>query len=86
MVLSLIHRGWDKGHCSASDIFKCNLYNENVWIFIKISLKFVPRFALDNSSALVKVKAWRQADDKPIYEPMMAWFIDADMRHLAFMS
>ena len=30
------------GHHFPDDIFKCILFNENVWIWIKISLKFVP--------------------------------------------
>ena len=29
--------------------------------------------------------AWRQTDDKPFYEPMMAYFTDAYMRHSASM-
>ena len=28
----------------ADDIFKCIFLNENVWILIKISQKFVPKF------------------------------------------
>ena len=30
--------------------------------------------------------AWRQAGDKPLSEPMMVWFTDAYMCHLASMS
>ena len=35
------------------DIFKCILLKENVLIFIKISLKFVPKGPIDNNPALV---------------------------------
>ena len=37
----------------ADDIFKCIFLNENVWISIKISLKFVPKGPIDNILALV---------------------------------
>ena len=32
----------------AAYIFKCISFNENVWISIKISLKFVPMGPIDN--------------------------------------
>ena len=32
----------------ADDIFKCILFNENIWISITISLKFVPNGPIDN--------------------------------------
>ena len=34
-------------------IFKCIFFNENVWIFIKISLKFVPRGPINIIPSLV---------------------------------
>ena len=37
----------------ADDIFKCIFLNENDWIQIQISLKFVPRGPIDNNPALV---------------------------------
>ena len=37
------------------DIFKCIFLNENVWFFIKISLKFVPKGPINNIPALVQV-------------------------------
>ena len=37
----------------ADDVFKCNFLNENVWIPIKISLKFVPKGSINNIPALV---------------------------------
>ena len=45
---------------------------ENVWILIKISLKFVPKGPINNSPALVQIMAWHRPGDKPLYEPMMA--------------
>ena len=53
------------------DIFKCIFFNENVWISIKISLKFVPNGPIDNSPALVQIMAWCRPGDKPLSKPMM---------------
>ena len=53
------------------DIFKCIFSNENVWIPIKISLKFVPKGPINNIPALVQIMAWRRPGDKPLSEPMM---------------
>ena len=53
------------------DIFKCIFLNENAWISLKISLKFVPMVRIDNIPALVQIRAWRRPGDKPLSEPMM---------------
>ena len=37
-------------HHFPDDIFKCILLNENVWISIKISVKFVSKGPIDNFS------------------------------------
>ena len=55
----------------ADDVFKCNLFDKNVWIAIKISLKFVPKGSINNIPALVQIMAWRRPSDKPLSEPMM---------------
>ena len=55
----------------ADDIFKCIFLNENVWIPIEFSLKFVPRGPINNISALVQIMAWRRPGDKPLSEPMI---------------
>ena len=59
------------GRHFADDIFKCIFVNENVWIPIKISLKVVPRFPINNILVLVQIMAWRRAGEKPLSEPMM---------------
>ena len=41
-------------------------FNENVWILIKISLKFVPRGPINNIHALVQVMAWHRSGDKTL--------------------
>ena len=53
------------------DIFKWIFLNENVWISINISLKFIPRDPMHNIPTLVQVMAWCRPGDKPLFEPMM---------------
>ena len=55
----------------ADDIFKRIFFNENVWISIKISMKFVPKGPINNIPALVQIMAWRRSGDKPLSEPML---------------
>ena len=53
------------------DSFKCIFLNENVWISINISLKFVLGGPNNNFPALVQIMAWRWPGDKPLSELMM---------------
>ena len=55
----------------ADDIFKRIFVNENVWITIKNSLKFIPKGPTNNIPALVKIMAWRRPGYKPLSEPML---------------
>ena len=55
----------------ADDIFKWIFLNENVWIPIKFSLKFVPQGPINNIPALVQIMAWHRPGDKPLSGPMM---------------
>ena len=59
------------GRNFADVIFKCIFLNENVWILIEISLKFVPKCPVNNIPALVQIMAWCRPGDKPLSEPMM---------------
>ena len=59
------------GRHFADAIFKCIFFNENEWILLKISLKFVPKGQINNIPALVQIMAWRRPGDKPLSEPMM---------------
>ena len=52
-------------------ILKWIFLNEDVWILIKISLKFVPKGPMNNIPALVQIMAWRRRGDKLLFEPMM---------------
>ena len=54
------------------NIFQCIFLNENEWISIKISLKFVPKDQINNIPSLVSIMAWRRPGDKPLSEAMMA--------------
>ena len=69
-VLNIL-RPRPNGRCFADDIFKCIFLNENAWISLEISLKFVPKVRIDNIPALVQIMAWRRPGDKPLSEPMM---------------
>ena len=59
------------GHHFPDDILKCLFFNENVWISIRISLKFIPNGPINNNPALVQIMAWRRRGDKPLSETVM---------------
>ena len=59
------------GRHFADNIFKCIFLNENVWIGIKNSLKFVPKGAINNIPTLLQIMAWRRSGDKPLSESML---------------
>ena len=60
------------GHHFADDLFKYIFFNENIWISIEISLKFVLKCPIDDMPALVQIMAWRLFSAKPLSEPMMS--------------
>ena len=55
----------------ADDISKRIFLNGNIKLTLKVSLKFVPKFRINNVPALVQIIAWRRPGDKPLSEPMM---------------
>ena len=59
------------GRHTPDDVFRCIFLNGNLWIWIKIPLKFVPEGPINNIAALVQIMAWRRPGDKPLSEPMM---------------
>ena len=69
MIITLRPR--QHGRHFADDVFECICLNENVWISIKISLKFFPKDPINNNPALVQIMAWRRPGDKPLSKPMM---------------
>ena len=52
--------------------------NANICIVIAISLTFVHKGAINNIPALVQIMDWRQAGDRPLSEPVMVCFTDAN--------
>ena len=69
------------------DIFKWSFFNENAWTLIKISLKFVPRYPVNNIPALIQIMAWHPPGDKLVSEPMMvSLLMNIYMRQSASMS
>ena len=67
-----ILRPRQNGRHFADDIFKSIFLNENAWITLKISLKFVSKVRINNIPALVQTLAWRGQGDKTLAELMMA--------------
>ena len=59
------------GRYFADGIFKCIFLNENIWISIEISLKFVPKSPINNIPALVQIMVRHRPVDKPLSEPVM---------------
>ena len=45
--------------------------NEECFISIRISLKFVPKGPVDNKAELVQGMPWSWSGDKPLTEPML---------------
>ena len=66
-----ILRPRQNGRHFADDIFKCIFLNENIWIPVKISLKYVPKGPINNIPTFVQIMAWRRSGDKPLSKPMM---------------
>ena len=66
------HWGRDKmAAISQTTFWNIYIFNENVWIPIKISRTFIPKGPINNIPALVRVMAWRRPGDKPLSEPIM---------------
>ena len=59
------------GRHFADDLFKCIFLNENAWISLAFSLKFVPKVQINNNPSFVQIMAWRRSGDRPLSEPMM---------------
>ena len=72
-LLSLVYtlRQRQNGRHFPANVFKCNFLNENAWISIENSLKFVPKGPINNIPAVVQIMAWCQPGDKPLSESMM---------------
>ena len=69
------------GRYIADDIFKCIFLNKNVWIPIKISLKFVPHGPINNIQHWLR--KWLAADQATSHYLDQWWL---DYRHSASMG
>ena len=58
-------------HHVADNIWRCIFLNENVWISIVISQKFVPKGLINNIPALIQIMAWCRPGNKSLFEPLM---------------
>ena len=82
-VYGLTHWGRDNMAAISQTTFSKEIFNENVRISIKISLKFVPKVQMNSIPALVQITAWRRPG---IIWTNDGWFNDAYVRHSASMS
>ena len=57
--------------------FQMYFLNENIWISMSVSLKFVAEGKTTNIPALVQIVAWHRPGNNPLSEPMMVtyWLI-----------
>ena len=74
-AMILTHWGRDNMAIISQTTFSNAFFlNENVWLSLKISLKFVPEFRIENIPTLIQIMAWRRPGDKTLSEPMMVGF------------
>ena len=57
LVINTLRPRWSRCHF-ADDSFRYIFLNENIWIFTKISLKFIAKSPINDIPALVQVMAW----------------------------
>ena len=68
---SFKHMPWQNGRHFADNIFKCIFLKENVWLSIKISLRFVTEVRINNIPVLVQIMVWRRSGDMPLSGSVM---------------
>ena len=68
------------------DIFKCTFLNENVWIFINISLKFVSKGPINNFSSIGSDNGLAPTTQQAIIWTNDGYINDTYMHHSASMS
>ena len=70
---------YDKDNNILQQYFDINFLQIQIFIFIQISLNFIPWSPVNNISSLVHVKA--RADGKPLPVSMMTQFTNSSMQH-----
>ena len=66
---------WDRdkmADISQTIFFKRIYFKENIWISVKISLKFIPKDPNNKIPAFFQIMAWCRPGDKPLSEAMLA--------------
>ena len=63
---------------SETTFFNCIFLNEDIWISINISLRFVSKVRINNVLTLVQIMAWCRPGVKPLSESAMVIGIDHD--------
>ena len=66
---------------SQTAFFKIIFMNAELFISIRISLKFVHKGPVDKTPTLVQVKSWHRIRDKLLPQTMVTHFKDAYMQH-----
>ena len=66
--------------------FQTHFLERKVWISIEMSMEFVPKGTNNNKRILVPIVAWCLTGDKPLSEPMVGYFTDANLCHPDSMS
>ena len=51
--------------------FNSIFMKENVWIAIRISMKFSPMFLVNNIPGSIRIMTWHWTGDEPLFEPMI---------------
>ena len=67
---TLSHRPQDKNGWYFSNSIICYCFNEKLGTFV-FWLKLVPRFPIDNKSALDQMMAWHHWGTRPLSQPML---------------
>ena len=71
-ILMITIKQRQNGHHFAYDILQLIFFNEDVWILIQISQKFVHKAPINNKPTLVEITDCCWKDNKPLFKPMMS--------------
>ena len=62
---------WQDGCHFRRRHFQMHFFNENVWISLRISLKFVPEVQINSIQTMKQIMAWCRLGAKPLSDPMV---------------
>ena len=82
-MFSLTHWGPDNMVAILQTTF-LNAFSSMKIVLFRLEFKWKKTHgSTKQNSSLVQIRAWRRAGDKPLFEPMMAYVIDAYMNNSA---